>query len=99
MYVVSVSILVRNGFAEQFLAATIDNATNTRRESGNIRFDVLRDAHGNPAGFSILNQRVGPGSGLLFSARPGDRFGCLGPLGRPFSIVRPPFSAWMVAGA
>jgi dihydroorotate dehydrogenase electron transfer subunit len=61
-------------------------------------FDLLKDHDGRPVGFSILNQRVGTGSGLLFSARPGDRFACLGPLGRPFSVVRPPDAAWMVAG-
>jgi len=61
-------------------------------------FDLLRDERGEPIGFSILNQRVGIGSGVLFSARPGDRFPCLGPLGRPFSAVEAPTAAWMVAG-
>lgn len=61
-------------------------------------FDLLRDAGGAPEGFSILNQRVGTGSGLLYNARPGDRLACLGPLGKPFTLVRPPSTAWMVAG-
>lgn len=61
-------------------------------------FDLLRDEAGRPVGFSLLNQRVGAGSALLYGARPGDRFDCLGPLGRPFSVVAPPVSAWMVAG-
>jgi len=61
-------------------------------------FDLLRGSRGEPIGFSILNQRVGIGSSALFSARPGDRFACLGPLGRPFSLVEPPAAAWMVAG-
>jgi dihydroorotate dehydrogenase electron transfer subunit len=61
-------------------------------------FDLVRDGSGEPIGFSILNQRVGMGSGLLFSARPGDRFACLGPLGRAFTLVQPPVAAWMVAG-
>jgi dihydroorotate dehydrogenase electron transfer subunit len=61
-------------------------------------FDLLRDGRGDPIGFSILNQRVGVGSSVLFSARPGDRFACLGPLGRPFGLVEPPTAAWMVAG-
>ncbi len=61
-------------------------------------FDLLRDGSGVPVGFSILNQRVGMGSGLLFSARPGDRFACLGPLGRSFSVAQAPVAAWMVAG-
>jgi dihydroorotate dehydrogenase electron transfer subunit len=35
---------------------------------------------------------------LLDAAHPGDGIGCLGPLGRPFSIVDRPTEAWMVAG-
>jgi dihydroorotate dehydrogenase electron transfer subunit len=61
-------------------------------------FDLLREPGGTPTGFSILNQRVGIGSGVLFSARPGDRFACLGPLGRAFTIAPAPAAAWMVAG-
>jgi dihydroorotate dehydrogenase electron transfer subunit len=45
-----------------------------------------------------LNKRVGVGTGLLYDIRPGDRVGCLGPLGRPFGPVDPPTEAWMVAG-
>lgn len=61
-------------------------------------FDRVRDTDGRPIGFSILNKRVGAGSRLLYEAAVGDRFSCLGPLGRPFS--RPPagHEAWMVAG-
>lgn len=61
-------------------------------------FDLLRAPDGQPIGFSILNQKVGTGSALLYGARPGDHFDCLGPLGRPFSLVSPPVAAWMVAG-
>jgi dihydroorotate dehydrogenase electron transfer subunit len=61
-------------------------------------FDLVRGTNGAPVGFSILNQRVGVGSGLLYQARPGDTFACLGPLGRPFTVAAPPVSAWMVAG-
>jgi dihydroorotate dehydrogenase electron transfer subunit len=61
-------------------------------------FDLLRAPGGAPVGFSILNQRVGLGSALLYAARPGDRIACLGPLGRPFSVAEPPVEAWMVAG-
>ncbi len=61
-------------------------------------FDLLRDDDGRPMGFSILNQRVGVGSARLCRARPGERLSCLGPLGRPFSVVSPPTAAWMVAG-
>jgi len=34
----------------------------------------------------------------LFDAQPGSRIACLGPLGRPFTIVDPPAEGWMVAG-
>jgi len=61
-------------------------------------FDLVRDAEGRPAGFTLLNKRVGVGSGLLYEAAPGARFCCLGPLGRPFTLVSPPVEAWMVAG-
>ena len=42
MYVVCVTIFVKPEFREQFIEATYANATNTRRELGNIRFDVLQ---------------------------------------------------------
>jgi len=43
MFIVSVTIFVKPEFVDQFIAATFDNASNTRRhESGNLRFDVLR---------------------------------------------------------
>ncbi len=61
-------------------------------------FEVLRDGHGAPFALSLLVKRVGPGSTRLFDAAVGDRFGCLGPLGRPFTPVDAPAEAWMVAG-
>jgi dihydroorotate dehydrogenase electron transfer subunit len=61
-------------------------------------FEVLRDSSGAPAGVSILSKRIGASTSLIYDARPGDRMACLGPLGRPFSIVDPPGEAWMVAG-
>lgn len=61
-------------------------------------FEVLRDASGAPTGVSILSKRVGASTSLVYDARPGDRVACLGPLGRPFSIVEPPDDAWMIAG-
>jgi dihydroorotate dehydrogenase electron transfer subunit len=61
-------------------------------------FEVLRDSDARPIGLSLLNKRIGRGTALLFDAEPGDRIQCLGPLGRPFVPVRPPFAAWMVAG-
>jgi autoinducer 2-degrading protein len=42
MYVVSVTVFVKPEFVAPFIEATYDNATNTRREPGNIRFDVLQ---------------------------------------------------------
>ncbi|HEY3384454.1 MAG TPA: dihydroorotate dehydrogenase electron transfer subunit [Vicinamibacterales bacterium] len=61
-------------------------------------FERIRDADGRIMGFSILNKRVGIGSALLYEASVGQRFSCLGPLGRPFTLVVPPSAAWMVAG-
>ncbi len=61
-------------------------------------FEILNNAAGIPTGVSLLNKRIGASTGLLYDARPGDRVACLGPLGRPFSIVEPPTEAWMVAG-
>jgi dihydroorotate dehydrogenase electron transfer subunit len=61
-------------------------------------FEVLRHADGTPSGFSILSKRIGPSTSLIFDARVGARVDCLGPLGRPFTIVDPPSEAWMVAG-
>lgn len=61
-------------------------------------FEVLCDPTGTPAAVSILNKRIGVGTGLLYDAQPGTTIGCLGPLGRPFEAVPPPGEAWMVAG-
>jgi dihydroorotate dehydrogenase electron transfer subunit len=61
-------------------------------------FEVLRDSRGAPKGISILNKRIGRSTALVYAARPGQRVGCLGPLGRPFSAVEPPTEAWLVAG-
>jgi dihydroorotate dehydrogenase electron transfer subunit len=61
-------------------------------------FEVLRGADGTPTGLSILSKRIGPSTRLIYDARPGDLVSCLGPLGRPFTIVEPPTEAWMVAG-
>jgi dihydroorotate dehydrogenase electron transfer subunit len=61
-------------------------------------FEVLRDAAGNPSGISLLNKRIGVSTGLIYSASPRQRVACLGPLGRPFTVVEPPSEAWMVAG-
>src|SRR4051812_5846353 len=42
MYIVAVTIFVKPESVEAFIAATLDNARNTRREKGNVRFDVSR---------------------------------------------------------
>jgi dihydroorotate dehydrogenase electron transfer subunit len=61
-------------------------------------FEVLRNDDGSPRGITILNKRIGKGTGLLYEAEAGARLECLGPLGRPFEPVDPPAEAWMVAG-
>jgi dihydroorotate dehydrogenase electron transfer subunit len=61
-------------------------------------FEILRDARGDPVGISLLSKRVGVTTGAMFDAAVGDRIACLGPLGRPFTLVEPPVEAWMVAG-
>jgi autoinducer 2-degrading protein len=42
MYAVSVTVFVKPECVPQFVTATLDNARNTRREPGNLRFDVLQ---------------------------------------------------------
>ncbi|HEV8347377.1 MAG TPA: dihydroorotate dehydrogenase electron transfer subunit [Vicinamibacterales bacterium] len=61
-------------------------------------FEILRSHDGTRSGISILSKRIGVSTRLLYDARAGDRIACLGPLGRPFTIVEPPTEAWMVAG-
>lgn len=52
MHVVAVTIFVKPEFVMQFIEATLDNARNTRREPGNLRFDVLR-AEEDPTRFML----------------------------------------------
>jgi len=61
-------------------------------------FEVLRAPDGTPAGITLLNKRIGVSTSLVYDARPGQVAACLGPLGRPFSLIHPPSEAWMVAG-
>jgi dihydroorotate dehydrogenase electron transfer subunit len=61
-------------------------------------FELLRDSNGQPSGISILSKRIGRSTALLYDAEPGRTIACLGPLGRPFSLVDPPTDAWMIAG-
>lgn len=43
MYVVCVRVRVKPERGEDFAAAILENARSTRREPGNLRFDVLRE--------------------------------------------------------
>jgi (4S)-4-hydroxy-5-phosphonooxypentane-2,3-dione isomerase len=52
MYVVSVTVWVKPEFVPQFIEATFDNARNTRKEPGNIRFDVSQ-AEDDPSRFLL----------------------------------------------
>jgi dihydroorotate dehydrogenase electron transfer subunit len=61
-------------------------------------FEVLRTADGVATGITLLNKRIGISTSLIYGARPGQVAACLGPLGRPFTLVQPPHEAWMVAG-
>ena len=61
-------------------------------------FEVIRTVDGAPIGITLLNKRIGPTTSLIYDARPGQIAACLGPLGRPFTVVEAPREAWMVAG-
>ena len=63
-------------------------------------FEILRDASGQPSGLSILNKKVGVGTALIYSSKPGDQLSILGPLGQPWPIhdTEPTQEHWMVAG-
>ena len=52
MYVVAVSVFVKPEHVSGFKEAILDNARNTRKEPGNIRFDVLQD-EGDPTRFLL----------------------------------------------
>ena len=61
-------------------------------------FEILRDGSGTASAITILSKRIGPSTRRLYDAEPGGTIACLGPLGRPFTLVQPPSEAWMVAG-
>jgi dihydroorotate dehydrogenase electron transfer subunit len=61
-------------------------------------FEILRDERARPTGLTLLNKKVGVTTTQLYEAEEGETIACLGPLGRPFSIVEPGVEAWMVAG-
>jgi (4S)-4-hydroxy-5-phosphonooxypentane-2,3-dione isomerase len=52
MYVVAVTVFVKPESVQPFIAATLVNARNTRRESGNARFDLLQSEE-DPARFLL----------------------------------------------
>jgi (4S)-4-hydroxy-5-phosphonooxypentane-2,3-dione isomerase len=52
MYVVAVTIWVKLQNVQPFIDATLENARNTRREGGNIRFDVSQ-AEDDPTRFLL----------------------------------------------
>jgi dihydroorotate dehydrogenase electron transfer subunit len=60
-------------------------------------FEVL-ETDGVVTGLSLLSKRIGATTRLLFDAVEGDVISCLGPLGRPYTLVGQPTEAWMVAG-
>lgn len=61
-------------------------------------FEIVRDERGTPTAITVLSKRIGPSTSLIYDARPGQRMMCLGPLGRPFTVIDPPAEAWMIAG-
>ncbi len=52
MYVVCVTVYVIPEHAQSFSQATLENARQSRKEPGNVRFDVLQ-AEANPAQFFL----------------------------------------------
>ncbi len=67
MYVVCVTVFVKPEKVKEFIEATLENATKTRQEPNNVRFDVLQaeedpnrfflyEVYKNPEGFKIHQQ-------------------------------------------
>lgn len=52
MFVACVTVFVKPEFVPQFVEETLHNARNTRREPGNVRFDVLQ-AEDDPGRFLL----------------------------------------------
>ena len=52
MIVYSVTVHVKEGFEKDFLLATVKNHKNTRKEKGNVRFDILQSSE-NPQLFML----------------------------------------------
>jgi autoinducer 2-degrading protein len=52
VYVVAVTVFVKPQFVDLFIAASLDNARNTRKEPGNIRWDFCQ-AEDDPTRFLL----------------------------------------------
>lgn len=59
MFVVAVTVLVKPEFVDRFKVAILDNARNTRKEPGNVRFDVSQDEE-DPTRFLLYEVYHGP---------------------------------------
>ena len=59
MFVVSVTIFVKADKVDDFKQATLNNARNTRKEPGNVRFDV-HQAQDDPTRFLLYEVYHGP---------------------------------------
>jgi dihydroorotate dehydrogenase electron transfer subunit len=90
--------IARDAAPGQFLMVKAGSACDPLLRRPFSVFEVLRDERGAPSALSLLNKRIGPSTALLYAAAPGQRVACLGPLGRPFSVIEAPAEAWMVAG-
>lgn len=53
LFIVHVNVHVQSGMADAFIAATRENARNSRLEPGVVRFDLLR-VHGEPDRFLLV---------------------------------------------
>ncbi len=82
----------------QFVMVKVGTSTDPMLRRPFSVFEVLRSTDGTPTGITLLSKRIGPSTSLIYDARPGQIAACLGPLGRPFTLVDAPAEAWMVAG-
>ncbi len=82
----------------QFLMVKVEGGVDPLLRRPFSVFEILRDSEGRETGVSILVKRIGASTRRLYDARVGDTVLCLGPLGRPFTLVDPPAEGWMVAG-
>jgi autoinducer 2-degrading protein len=62
MHIVHVDIHVKPEFVEQFIVATIDNASNSVQEPGVVRFDFVQQAD-DPTRFVLVEIYLTPADG------------------------------------